>query len=141
MTAAAPALLHALHDLLRGRGVDRLPTEAAVAALGERLGGPITATRLARTLKPYGVAPRQYRVSGSGRRVWGYCLHDLPADSVESRDTAPPDESRDTPKGPAAAPLAAVTAPESGRGPAAQPPRDPEQEWVMWLAMTAAYQR
>jgi hypothetical protein len=77
MTAAAPALLHALHDLLRGRGVDRLPTEAVVAALGERLGGPITATWLARTLGPYGVAPRQFRMPGSGRRAWGYCLSDL----------------------------------------------------------------
>jgi hypothetical protein len=103
VTAAAPPLppvLPALRALFQGLGADRLPTEAVVAALAERLGGaPITATRLARTLKPYGVAPRQFRVSGSGRRVWGYCLHDLPAAPVESRDTAPPAESRDTPKG------------------------------------------
>jgi Protein of unknown function (DUF3631) len=145
VTAAAPPLpplLPALRALFQGLGADRLPTEAVVAALAERLGGaPITATRLARTLKPYGVAPRQFRVPGSGRRVWGYCLHDLPAAPVEGRDAAPPAESRDSPKGPPAAPLPAATTPGAGGGPAAQPPRDPEQEWATWLAMAAAYRR
>jgi hypothetical protein len=146
MTTAAPPLpplLPALRALFQGLGADRLPTEAVVAALAERLGGaPITATRLARTLKPYGVAPRQFRVPGSGRRVWGYCLHDLPAAPVESRDAVPPAESRDTPKGPAAPPLAATTTSEAGRGLAAQPTgRDAEQEWATWLAMAAAYRR
>jgi hypothetical protein len=78
MTDAAPPLpplLLALRALFHGRGVDRLPTEAVVAALGERLGRPVTAHRVALALKPHGVAPRQFRLAG--RRVWGYCLSDL----------------------------------------------------------------
>jgi hypothetical protein len=105
------ALLRELRDLLRGRGVGRLPTEEVVAALAGRPGGPVTANRLGRMLRPHGVAPRQYRTPGSGRRVWGYLLADLP----ESRDTAPPGESRDS-----ADRLAA------------------EQEWASRMAMAAA---
>jgi Protein of unknown function (DUF3631) len=97
---AAEALLRDLRALFRGRGVDRLATAEIVAALGARLGRPLTAHRLARMLKPHGVAPRQFRMPGSGpcvrtrssgRRAWGYRLHDL----AERRDAAPPVESRD----------------------------------------------
>jgi hypothetical protein len=96
--AAAEALLRALIEVFRERGVDRLPTEEVVAALGKRLGRPISANRVARSLKPYGVRPRQFRIGG--RRVWGYLLADLlegPAAglSVESCDANPPVERRD----------------------------------------------
>jgi hypothetical protein len=57
----------------------------------------------------------------------------------ESRDTAPPGESRDAPKAPAPPPPPAAAAPGSGGGPAAQPPPDAEQEWATRLAMAAAY--
>jgi hypothetical protein len=77
---AGAALLRDLRDLFRERGAERLPTEEIVAALAARQGRPITAHRLARMLKPSGVAPRQFRMPGSGpcvrtrssgRRAWG----------------------------------------------------------------------
>jgi Protein of unknown function (DUF3631) len=108
MTATAAELLPVLRTLFRERGVDRLPTDEVVAALGERLGRPITANRLARTLKPHGVAPRQFRIQG--RRAWGYCLRDL----VERRDADPPVERRDTDR------------------------LDAEREWATRVAMAAA---
>jgi hypothetical protein len=119
------ALLRELREVFRSRGVDRLATETIVAALVERQGRPITAHRLARMLKPYGVAPRQFRMPGSGRRVWGYLLSDLAesqgADlSAESRDAAPPAERRDA---------------ELSAGVAA---RDPEAEWALHVVMHAA---
>ena len=43
-------------EVFRARGANRLGTGEIVAALGERLRRPITANRLARTLKPYGAA-------------------------------------------------------------------------------------
>jgi hypothetical protein len=79
----AAALLPVLIEVFRERAVDRLRTEEVVAALGERLGRPVTANRLARTLKPCGVTPRQFRLSG--RRVWGY----LAADLAEAQGAGP----------------------------------------------------
>jgi hypothetical protein len=84
----AEALRLELLELFRERGVDRMATEAIVAALGEKQGRPITANRLARTLKPCGIAPRQFRLQGV--RVWGY----LAADLAESRDAALPREGQ-----------------------------------------------
>jgi hypothetical protein len=86
------SLLPALIEVFHERAVDRLGTGEIVTALGARLGRPIAANRLARMLKPYGVAPRQFRMPGSGRRAWGYRLSDL----AEIRDATPPVESRDT---------------------------------------------
>jgi hypothetical protein len=86
---ADKALLPALVEVFRARGANRLGTGEIVAALGERLGRPITANRLARTLKPYGAALRQFRLAGE--RVWGYLLADL----ARGRDAEPPVESRD----------------------------------------------
>jgi len=105
-----------LLELFRERGVDRLPTEEVVAALAARLGRPVTANRLARTLKPHGVAPRQFRVQG--RRVWGYCARDL----AESRDADPPGESRDV---------------GSERAPDRIGHLGAEQEWATRVAMAA----
>jgi hypothetical protein len=123
----AAALLLELLELFRERGADRLPTEEAVAALGARLGRPITANRLARTLKPHGAVPRQFRLAG--RRVWGYLLADL----AGGRDAALPVEKRDagvvTPPAPAA--------PEPSVRIAAADRLDAEQEWAMRLAMAA----
>jgi hypothetical protein len=113
----AAALLPALIDLFRGRGVDRLPTEEVVAALGARLGRPITANRLARTLKPCGIGPRQFRMQG--RRAWGYYARDF----AESRDAEPSVESRDA---------------GSERAPDRVGHLDPEQEWATRVAMAAA---
>jgi hypothetical protein len=83
--------------LFRERGAERLPTAAIVAALGGRLGRPISAHRLARTLGPYGAAPRQFRAAG--RRMWGYYRHDLPDDGGDApapiRAAEPPVERRD----------------------------------------------
>jgi hypothetical protein len=138
---ADKALLPALIELFRGRGVDRLPTEEVVAALAERLGRPITATRLARTLGPQGVAPRQYRASG--QRVRGYLLADL----AESRDAALSGEnlsdescgsdlSGETRDAEAAVErhAAAVAAPPV---PNSFDRLDAEQEWATRLAMAA----
>jgi len=76
----AAELLPVLRALCRELGTDRLPTDEAVVALSAWSGQPITANRLARTLKPLGIAPRQFRVRGERR--WGYLLTDL----AESRD-------------------------------------------------------
>jgi hypothetical protein len=98
---AAAALVLELLELFRERGAERLPTEEIVAALAERRGRPITAHRLARMLKPYGVAPRQFRMPGSGRRAWGYRLSDLAEirdaepSASETSGSDPPVESRD----------------------------------------------
>jgi hypothetical protein len=117
------ALLLELLELFRERGVDRLPTEEIVAALGERLGRTITAHRLARTLKPLGVAPRQFRLHG--RQRWGYLL----ADVTESRDAALSLESQSA--GPSAESRNA--APPAGRRDADR--AGAEQEWATRLAM------
>jgi Protein of unknown function (DUF3631) len=109
----AAALLPELLELFREHGVDRLPTDEAVAALGARLGRPITANRLARTLKPYGIVPRQFRLQG--RRAWGYLLSDL----AEGRDAAPLAERRDAELG------------AGGDG------RDAAGEWALHVAMHA----
>ena len=84
----AEALLPVLIELFRDRGVDRMAIEVIVAALAE-LGRPITATKLTRTLKPLGAAPRQFRLSG--RRVWGY----LAADLAEAQGAGPAAEGCD----------------------------------------------
>jgi hypothetical protein len=119
----AAALLPALRDLFREHGVDRLPTEAAVAALGARLGRPITPHWLARALKPHGVAPRQFRLQG--RQRWGYCLRDF----AESRNAALPGE------GLGAGPLAESRDAEIHAGGDA---RDPAAEWSWRIAAVAA---
>jgi hypothetical protein len=62
----AEALRRELRALFRERGIDRLPTEEVVEALVERLGRPITATRLARTLGPHGVGPSPHFSPGPG---------------------------------------------------------------------------
>jgi hypothetical protein len=124
----AAALLHALRGVFRDHGAARLPTEAVVAALAARLGQPITATRVTRTLKPLGVEPRQFRIAG--RRAWGYCLSDLGA-PAESRDGAAAGESRDTPA--ALTPVAAAPEPV-GKG-AARDPTDAAEEWNWRLAL------
>jgi hypothetical protein len=122
---AAAALLCEVRALFHARGAERLPTEEVVAALAAG-GRSITATRLTRTLKPLGAAPRQFRVEGRPR--WGYRLSDLPAD---------PAKGRDAPKGPET-----VEPPE----PAAPTPRPEvadadalaaQQEWNWYLALRA----
>jgi hypothetical protein len=127
----AEALLRALIEVFRKRGVDQLGAPEVVAALGERQGRPITASRLARTLKPYGVAPRQFRLAG--RQTWGYLLADVLAGGVEGRDTAPPSESRDAWAEESPAPVAASRASGSPSD-----HLDAEQEWSVRLALAAA---
>jgi hypothetical protein len=119
----AAALLPELLELFREHGVDRLPTEVIVEALGARLGRPITAHQLARTLKPSGIGPRQFRIQG--RRAWGYCLSDL----AESRDASLSGESRD------AGPLAESRDAEICAGGDA---RDPAAEWALHVAIAGA---
>jgi Protein of unknown function (DUF3631) len=136
---AAEALLRDLRDLFRERGAERLTTAAIVTALGERPGRPITANRLARTLGPVGVKPRQFRVGG--RQTWGYTLADLPEIpnaglSVESCDDNPPIERRDAGVVEPPVPVA-VAAPEPGIGIAGQDHLDLAQEWATRLAMAA----
>jgi hypothetical protein len=126
----AEALLPALRALFRERGVDRLGTPEIVAALSACLGRPITAHRLARTLGPVGVRPRQFRIAG--RPTWGYLASDLP----EGRDAAPPVERRDAG---VVEPLVpeAVAAPEPGIGIAGQDHLDAEREWSWRVALSA----
>jgi hypothetical protein len=119
----AAALLPVLIELFRERAADRLATEAVVAALGERLGRPITANRLTRVLGPCGVRPRQFRLQGV--RVWGYLLSDL----AEPCDAAPPREAQ-------SAGLSGGSRDAEIR--AGGDGRDAAAEWGLHLAMHAA---
>jgi hypothetical protein len=130
VTVTAETLLIEMIAVFHERGVDRLPTDEIVEALAAR-GRKITANRLARTLKPHGVKPRQFRIQGERR--WGYLLADLAGGqdaalpqkdhgaglSVESGDAAPAAGIRD----------AGIRDGAGGR--------DAAGEWAVLLAMHA----
>jgi putative DNA primase/helicase len=69
-----------------GSGAERLASEVIVGELVKlearpwpewRQGRPMTAPQLARALKPFGVAPKQYRPAGGGNPVRGYVRADF----------------------------------------------------------------
>jgi hypothetical protein len=139
----AEALLGTLIEVFRGRGVDRLATPEAVAALAERLGRPVTANRLARTLGPAGVKRRQFRIGG--RRVWGYAVGDLAGALVKNTpmpaSKAPVAFRNEGGAGAAVVvepPVpAAVATPEPSVGVVVQGHQDAEREWSWRLALAA----
>jgi hypothetical protein len=121
----AAALLREVRALFHARGAERLPTEEVVAALAAG-GRSITATRLTRTLKPLGAAPRQFRVEGRVR--WGYHLNDLPAVPAEGRDAPKETEAVALPTAAAPAPSAEVVADDALAA---------QREWNWYLALRA----
>jgi putative DNA primase/helicase len=93
-------LLEDLRIVFEEAGADRLPSEALVKALVEmeghpwpewKDGRPLTATQLARLLKPFGIGPEKWR-EGEHRTRRGYALADFEDAFARYLGDTPPGE-------------------------------------------------
>lgn len=94
-------LLEDLRTVFEEEGADRLPSETIVKALVEieghpwpewKDGRPLTATQLARLLKPFGIGPEKWR-EGEHRTRRGYALADFEDAFARYLGDTPPGEA------------------------------------------------